>query len=202
MMRTNKRQRLEWSGLKPLTECPTQTALTNKLQVSDIIEWAIGQIDDGSSMQIWQTTFSVSEEYLRRLVLLKERCKVGRLTLILDHTATNKLINLWQFISNVADESYLADNHSKVILISNGTKVVSIVTSQNLTRGNRYESSIITTDRNVFTSLFDSIQDMIEFHTIGLNEMMDNGRDSHNGSAEDAEQRRPDDTGGVQAVDR
>lgn len=186
MTRSNKSQRLEWSHLKPLNEVATQCVLTNMLQVSDIMEWCISQIDDGSKITIWQTTFSVSEEYLRRLVRLRDRCNVGELNLILDHTATNKLINLWQFLSNVADNSHLADNHSKVILINNASKFVSVVTSQNLTRGNRYESSIITTEKNVYTSMYDYIQDIVDSHSINLNEMI-NGKNTHNSGAEDAQ---------------
>ena len=51
---------------------------------------------------------------------------------------------------------YLADNHSKVLLVrSENGDTVTVLTSQNLTRGNRIESALVTTDPGIFDTLLE-----------------------------------------------
>ena len=52
-------------------------------------------------------------------------------------------------------------------------EVVSIITSQNLTRGNRCESAVVTTDLNIFNTLHGQIQDLIKNHSVPLNELFE-----------------------------
>ena len=135
--------------LKPIREKPYQAYLSNALQVADILDWVLKQL--GKS-EVWQTSFSISEEFIRRLYFIYFIEKSGLVTkfnLVLDHKATNKTLKLWAFITQVIDTTYLADNHSKVLLVkSERGEMVSIITSQNLTRGNRCESAVITTPLN------------------------------------------------------
>ena len=134
--------------LKPLASCPLQCYLTNTLQVADVVEWVLEQVGRAT---IWQTSFSISEEFLRRLFFINKSGKVDTIHLILDFKATQKTLRLWPFLTRVIEHTYLADNHSKVILIKSAAgQTVSIITSQNLTRGNRNESAIVTTDEHVF----------------------------------------------------
>lgn len=101
--------------LKPLDEVPTQAYLTNELQVADVLEWILAQV--GKS-RVWMTTFSISEEFLRRLYFMRKNTgMIEHLTVLLDRKATNKTINLWQFIREVVQDAYLADNHSKLLLV-------------------------------------------------------------------------------------
>ena len=74
-------------------------------------------------------------------------------------------------LTKVIEHTYLADNHSKVILIQSTTHSVAIITSQNLTRGNRHESAIVTTDTLVFATLHNQIQDLIKNHAVPLSEL-------------------------------
>lgn len=154
--------------LQPLKPDQTQCYLTNTLQVADIIEWVLGQI--GKS-EIWQTSFSISEEFLRRLYFIEKSGRVERIHLLLDFKATQKTLRLWAFLSQVIEHTYLADNHSKVILIRSDSMSVAIITSQNLTRGNRHESAIVTTDTAVFATLFDEITDLIKNKSVPLSEL-------------------------------
>lgn len=153
--------------LRPLDECPTQAYLTNALQVADVLEWILGQI--GVS-DVWQTTFSVSEEFLRRLYFLRKKSgKINSVTILLDRKATNKTINLWQFIRQVVQDAYLADNHSKILLVKSlAGRKVSVITSQNLTRGNRAESAFVSTDESVFDTLFSQLKELITYHSIPI----------------------------------
>lgn len=153
--------------LKPLSEQPTQAYLTNALQVADVLDWILNQVGESD---VWQTTFSISEEFLRRLYFLRKKSgKIKSITVLLDRKATNKTINLWQFIKQVVQDAYLADNHSKILLVKSvsGTKV-SVVTSQNLTRGNRSESAFVSTDEAVFDTLFNQLQELIKYHSVPI----------------------------------
>lgn len=158
------------SILKPLSDTPFQAYLSNAVQVADIIEWILHQV--GVS-EIWQTSFSISEEFLRRLFFIEKSGRISRFNLVLDHKATNKTVKLWMFISQVVGSAYLADNHSKILLVkSERGDMVSVVTSQNLTRGNRAESAFISTDPGIFANLYDQVQDLITNHSVPLNDLL------------------------------
>lgn len=158
------------SFLKPLSEAPLQAYLSNAVQVADIIDWVVSQIGE---CELIQTSFSISEEFLRRLYFLKARKAIKKITLVLDHKATNMTIKLWVFINELVKDTYLADNHSKILLFSadSGEKVA-VITSQNLTRGNRHESTVITTDPGVFDAMHESVRELIRNQTVPLSELM------------------------------
>lgn len=155
--------------LKPLADTPNQAYLTNALQVADVLEWILQQV--GKS-KVWQTSFSISEEFLRRLFFIEKGGKVLEFNLVLDHKATNKTLKLWSFICQVMKRTYLADNHSKILLVeSEAGDTISVVTSQNLTRGNRHESTFISTDKAIFTALHGQVTDLIRNHSVPLNDL-------------------------------
>lgn len=90
----------------------------------------------------------------------------------MDFKATNKTLRLWAFLTQVIEHTYLADNHSKVILIrSVKGDTISIITSQNLTRGNRMESAVVTTDPQVFQTFLADMEDLIQNHSVPLSEL-------------------------------
>ena len=125
--------------------------------------------------EVWQTSFSISEEFLRRLFFIEKSGQVKRFNLVLDHKATNKTLKLWAFITQVIQRTYLADNHSKILLVrSEAGDTVSVVTSQNLTRGNRSESAFITTDKEIFATLHAQVEDLITNHSVPLNDLFAN----------------------------
>ena len=155
--------------LKPLASHPTQCYLTNVLQVADVLEWVLAQVGKST---VWQTSFSISEEFLRRLYFIEKSGRVNTIHLILDFKATQKTLKLWPFLTKVIEHTYLADNHSKVILIqSEAGEKVSIITSQNLTRGNRMESAVVTTDPQVFQTFLADMEDLIQNHSVPLSEL-------------------------------
>ena len=144
--------------LRPLKDAPFQAYLSNAVQVADILEWIL---DQTGTAEIWQTSFSISEDFLRRLFFLKKK-----------HKATNKTIKLWSFIVQVVDRTFLADNHSKILLVRSARgDTVAVVTSQNLTRGNRAESAFISTSPEIFANLHASVLDIIENHSVPLNDL-------------------------------
>lgn len=158
------------SIFKPLAECTVQSALTNEVQIADILEWVLKQV---GRAEVWQTSFSISEEFLRRLYFITHDGSASSIHLVLDFKATNKTLSLWRFISQVIESTYLADNHSKILLIhSESGHKVSIITSQNLTRGNRNESYIITTAPQVFDKFLAEVQNLIKNHSVPLSEIL------------------------------
>lgn len=155
--------------LKPLAEKSHQVYLNNAVQVADILEWILEQV--GRS-EVWQTSFSISEEFLRRLYFITKANEVSRINLVLDHKATVKTLKLWAFITQVIEKTFLADNHSKILLVkSEKGDTVSVITSQNLTRGNRYETSFISTDKEIFNTLFSQVNDLITNHSVPLHDL-------------------------------
>lgn len=152
--------------LKPLSEAPTQAYLTNALQLADILEWILAQVGEST---IWQTSFSISEEFLRRLYFIEQGGKVKNFHLVLDFKATQKTLNLWVFINKVITNTYLSDNHSKILLVlSEAGDKISVITSQNLTRGNRNESAVISTNPLIFDTLHTQIQNLIHHQSVPL----------------------------------
>ena len=157
--------------LKPLKDTPFQAYLSNAVQVADILDWILSQV---GVAEIWQTSFSISEEFLRRLFFICKDKKVSRINLVLDHKATNKTLKLWAFITQVIERTYLADNHSKILLVkSEAGDTVSVITSQNLTRGNRHESAFVSTDPAIFASLYDQVNDLITNHSVPLHDLFE-----------------------------
>lgn len=155
--------------LRPLDEATSQAYLTNALQLADILEWILQQF--GVS-EVWQTSFSISEEFLRRLFFIEKSGNVSDFHLVLDHKATNKTLKLWAFITQVITHTFLADNHSKILLVESAEgRQVSVITSQNLTRGNRHESAFVSTDPSVFRVLKSQVEDLIRNHSVPLNDL-------------------------------
>lgn len=155
--------------LRPLKETPFQAYLSNAVQVADILEWILSQV---GVAEVWQTSFSISEEFLRRLFFITKDKRVSRINLVLDHKATNKTLKLWAFITQVIECTYLADNHSKILLVrSEKGDTVSVITSQNLTRGNRHESAFISTSPEIFANLHAQVNDLITNHSVPLHDL-------------------------------
>lgn len=136
--------------LSPLAEKSCQAYLSNALQVADILRWVLAQTGPAD---VRMSSFSISEEFLRRIFFIRKEGLVRSLDIVLDFKATNKTLRLWPFIAQTVENCYLSDNHSKILLVSNEACKVAVVMSQNLTRGNRYESGFITTDAAVFDAL-------------------------------------------------
>ena len=59
--------------LKPLGDRQYQAYLSNVLQVADILEWILEQV---GTAEVWQTSFSISEEFLRRLFFIEKSGRV------------------------------------------------------------------------------------------------------------------------------
>ena len=150
--------------LKPLSDVPLQAYLDNRLQLFDVLEFILLQTGPA---KVYVSTFSTSEEFLRRLFSLRKRMLIIKSVLLADLKAARKTVNLYTFMSSVFDDVYLSENHSKVLLVENRW-MVTVVTSQNQTRGNRTECAIITTQPDIFLTLRDQFSEIINTRSIHL----------------------------------
>ncbi len=154
--------------LRPLTETPIQGVLTDRLQVADVLRWILEQT---GAAEVRMTSFSISEEFLRRIYLMKREGLIRSLEILLDLKATHKTLVLWPFIRQVVERCHLGHNHSKLLLIENGGWKVAAMMSQNLTRGNRHESYTITTDGAVYGALAGQLEELIRTDTVPFNDV-------------------------------
>ena len=136
--------------IKPVRKCPLQAFVTDKFQLFDTIEAVLKEV---GPCQMIITSFSISEEFIRKIYRFKEAGRIQGVTVIIDHKASEKVSKLLNFAGNVFDTVLLGSNHSKVVLLWNDHSQIAIITSQNLTRGNRQESTVITTDLQVYLDL-------------------------------------------------
>lgn len=156
------------SVLRPLADKPNQAYLSNMLQVADVLQWILDQTGPAN---VQMTSFSISEEFLRRIFFIEKAKLINSLDIVLDFKATNKTLILWPFIAQTVEHCYLASNHSKILLVYNDSWTVAVVMSQNLTRGNRFESGFISTDKAVFDSLHQQVDYVITRQSVPFHEV-------------------------------
>ncbi|GAP73070.1 hypothetical protein SAMD00024442_6_25 [Candidatus Symbiothrix dinenymphae] len=147
--------------IKPVRENPTQAFYTDKFQLFDTIEVLLNQLS-GKCDALYMTSFSISEEFIRKIFKFKKEMQIGRIILILDTKAAIGVTKILPFAKNVFDEVYLTNNHGKVILFETEELNISIGTSQNQTRGNRREATLITTDPDCFNSFRSEVAIMMK----------------------------------------
>ena len=142
--------------------------MSNLLQVADILQWILDQTGAAS---VKMASFSISEEFLRRLFFIEKSGLIKDIDIVLDFKATNKTLILWPFIEQTVKNCYLASSHAKVLLVGNDRWTVSVVMSQNLTRGNRFESGFISTSPEVFSTLSEHLEYVINNQSVPFHEI-------------------------------
>lgn len=60
------------------------------------------------------------------------------------------------------DEVKLTLNHSKIMLVSNAEWLVSVITSQNQTYGDRAECTFISLDRDVYLDIHKMLNNLLD----------------------------------------
>lgn len=146
---------------------PIQVYLDDQVQLYNVIE---GVLEQTGPAKLTITTFSTSEEFLRRIYKMRQRGLIRHARLITDFKAAQKTAILYQFMAQVFDDVFLAPNHSKVVLVDAVTARVAIVTSQNQTRGNRTEAGVILNDSGVYDTLSKKVEILIN-KSANLNEL-------------------------------
>ena len=155
---------------KPLLGCPLQSHLGKGVHTLGLLDWILRQT---GRADIYVSTYSTSDAFLRGFYNLRKKGLVGKSVLMVDLKASKKTVKLYREMQSCFDSVFLSMNHSKVVLVQSekGDKVC-IITSQNLTRGNRNESYIITTDVMVFDKFLDEIKSLIKNHSVPLSDIL------------------------------
>jgi hypothetical protein len=141
--------------LRPLSERPIQAFFGEGLHTLGLLGWILGQTGKAC---VWVSSYSTSEAFLNGFCVLRRKGLVTGSLLLLDLRAARKTLRLERLMDGAFEHVFLGQNHSKVVLVSNGSVFVSVVTSQNQTYGDRAESTIITTDKGVFDVLLGQIE--------------------------------------------
>lgn len=142
--------------LKPLAEKPIQAYFGSGLHTLGLLGWILSQTGPAS---IFVSSYSTSEPFLNGVARLRDKGLVRHGILLLDHRAARKTLQLEQLMAGVFDSVMLGQNHSKVLLVHSNMMEVTVVTSQNQTYGDRAESTIVTTDKDVFSQMLEQFMD-------------------------------------------
>ena len=129
---------------------PLQAYFSNTLQLADVI---VAILEHIGASEIVISTFSTSEEFLRRIWRLRTEGMITSASLFCDLKAARKTVHLYKFITSIFETVYLVENHSKVVLLGNDRYKVTIITSQNQTRGNRFECGIISSSPELYNQI-------------------------------------------------
>lgn len=167
-MPPNRWQNLKPWGLKPnsmndqlhpISPNYVGAYLGKGIQLYNLLEWALLQTGKAN---ITIMTFSISEEFIRKIYQLKNSGLISEISVMIDFKAIQKTRSLEKLAGNVFTEMYYAKTHAKLVLIENSKHQLSIVGSQNFTKGNREESGIITNEQNAFLKYQTEIQRILQ----------------------------------------
>lgn len=162
--------------LEPLDEVGTQVWLNNNTQIYHIVEAVFRQIGGGCTLI--NATFSAGEEFARAVHRLKADGLIDYAVEIASATSVQSSVRIRPFLCSIFDEVYLTRTHAKFVLLANDRWRVAIITSQNQTRGDRYEVGVVTTDRYVYDYLLNRSIEIIR------NDSMSIGKNQNYGSTE------------------
>ena len=145
------------SLLRPVRETSLQAYFGQGLHTLGLLGWLLPQT--GKS-DVWVSSYSTSEPFLNGFFLLRQKDLIGHSTILLDQRAARKTLHLERLLAATFDTVFLGQNHSKLLLVHGEDIDVSVITSQNQTYGARAESTIISTDREVFRVLMHQYVDI------------------------------------------
>ncbi|MDE7159379.1 MAG: hypothetical protein K2O24_00840 [Muribaculaceae bacterium] len=157
MYETGKKHKFEVAR-----DVPVQAWIRRDVQATDILAAILRGAPAGACVRL--STFSVAEESLRSLWRIRKEFAVGEMRVLIDRKATLKTHKLANFVNTVFDSALLSDIHAKVMIVTwpgNAAPPVAVVTSQNLTRGGRFESSVMLSDIpqvHQLAGMFDDIE--------------------------------------------
>ena len=152
--------------LQPLSRQATQTYLGTGLHTLGLLNWILQQT---GRADVYVSTFSTSEAFLSGFYNLRKKNLVGRSVLLADLKASRKTLHLYRLMQSCFDSVYLGMNHSKIVLVQNDTHLVSVISSQNQTYGDRAECTMVTTDLTAFFDLYSGLREIMDKNSIQLN---------------------------------
>ena len=152
--------------LQPLNKCASQCYLGTGLHTLGLLNWILQQT---GRADVYVSTFSTSEAFLNGFFNLRKKNLIGHSVLLADLKASRKTLHLYRLMQSCFDTVYLGMNHSKIVLVQNDSHLVSVISSQNQTYGDRAECTMVTTDQMAFYDLYCGLRDIVDKNSIQLN---------------------------------
>ncbi|MFW5611292.1 MAG: C4-dicarboxylate ABC transporter [Prevotella pectinovora] len=151
---------------RQLATHPLQSHLGRGLHTLGLLGWIL---DQTGPAEVYVSTFSTSDAFLRGFYNLKKKGLVTKSVLLADLKASKKTYKLYKEMQQNFDAVYLGQNHSKVVLVQNDEWTVTVISSQNQTYGDRAECTIITTFQEIFYQQYSGFSDIVDNNSIQLN---------------------------------
>ena len=170
--------------LQPLNKCASQCYLGTGLHTLGLLNWILQQT---GRADVYVSTFSTSEAFLNGFYNLRKKKLIGHSVLLADLKASKKTMQLYRLMQSCFDSVYLGMNHSKIVLVQNDTHLVSVISSQNQTYGDRAECTIITTDQEVFLQQYSGFKDLVDENSIQLNGLFNGLAEKDQGAGGEAD---------------
>ena len=167
--------------LQPLASCATQTYLGTGLHTLGLLGWILQQT---GRADVYVSTFSTSEAFLCGFHNLRKRKLIAHSVLLADLKASRKTVKLYRLMQACFDSVYLGMNHSKIVLVQNESFLVSVISSQNQTYGDRAECTMVTTDHKAFHDLYGGLRNIVDKQSIQLNGLFNGTTEKDNGLRE------------------
>ncbi len=145
--------------LKPLRQNSSQVYLGQGLHTLGLLGWILEQT---GAAHVAVTTFSTSDAFLCGMVNLRKRGLVKSAILVADVKASSKTLRLSRLMTEAFDVVKLTLNHSKIVLVANDEWLVTVITSQNQTYGDRAECTFLTTERDVYLDVRNMLNDLLD----------------------------------------
>lgn len=152
--------------LRPLATTPLQSHLGRGLHTLGLLGWILQQTGPAD---IYVSTFSTSDAFLRGFHNLKKKELILKSVLLADLKASKKTYRLYKEMQQNFDAVYLAQNHSKVVLVQNERWTVTVISSQNQTYGDRAECTLVTTSQEIFYEQYCGLRELVDSNSIQLN---------------------------------
>lgn len=170
--------------LQPLSKCPLQSYLGKGVHTLGLLDWILKQT---GRADVYVSTFSTSDAFLRGFYNLRKKNLIAHSVLLADLKASKKTVKLYREMQCCFDSVYLAMNHSKVLLVQNDRHLVTVISSQNQTYGDRAECTIVTTNQEVFLQQYSGFKDLVDENSIQLNGLFNGLAAKDQGAGEQAD---------------
>lgn len=124
----------------------------------ELLEYLLNQTGPAD---VWMSTWTVTEDPVRKLFILKKQGLIKSLNCILDYRIQGRKPGPFQLLEKTADRIALTQCHAKAMAIINEEWEVSVIGSANFSKNPRLEAGVICT-----------VPQITQFHkTIMQNEM-------------------------------
>ena len=123
----------------------TSCFVDNRINLYDLLEYFCNSNTTAADVTV--TSYSLSEDAIRCFINLTELGKIKKLTCILDYTIKKYKLEQTMFLANTNADVFLGNIHAKILLIKTDDRFISIISSANLNKVNRYECFSVLYDK-------------------------------------------------------